>query len=54
MLQGELQELEPHPFPSRTAFFNVTVAPAGDISDQPLQNFASFLSTDAQMWQHLH
>lgn len=53
MLQGELRELDPHPLPSRMAFFNVTVAPAGDISDQPLQNFAPFPNTGAQMWRHL-
>nr|XP_038021146.1 BTB/POZ domain-containing protein KCTD17 isoform X1 [Anas platyrhynchos] len=42
MLQGEpglLQGLEPPRTPGRLSFLNVTVAPAGDSSDQPLQNF---------------
>lgn len=48
MLQGEpglLEGLEPPRTPSRLSFLNVTVAPAGDISDQPLQNFAPFPNT---------
>ncbi|XP_035195706.1 BTB/POZ domain-containing protein KCTD17 isoform X2 [Oxyura jamaicensis] len=52
MLQGEpglLQGLEPPRTPGRLSFLNVTVAPAGDIGDQPLQNFAPF-PTPAWGW----